>query len=199
MKKMWDERYAQDGFAYGTAPNDFLAQSLALLPKDGPILSLAEGEGRNAVAMALAGCDVLGVDQSEVGLAKARALAASRGVSIRTQVADLASFEVEPGQWAGVVSIFCHLPPQLRAPLYAACVKGLRSGGVLVLEAYTPAQLALKTGGPPQLELLPSLAQLQLELDGLEWIVAQEVQRELHEGQYHQGLSAVAQLIGRKP
>ena len=45
---MWDERYSEAGFAYGTKPNDFLRENLEKLPA-GKILCLAEGEGRNAV------------------------------------------------------------------------------------------------------------------------------------------------------
>lgn len=196
---MWDQRYAEDGFAYGTSPNDHLAHHLHLLPKDGPILSLAEGEGRNAVAMALAGCQVVGVDQSSVGLHKAQRLAASRGVTITTQVADLAAFPIIPGAWAGIVSIFCHLPPALRKPLHAACVAGLRPGGVFILEAYTPEQLAYKTGGPQDTALLMTLTALKDELAGLDWCLARELTRELQEGAYHSGTSAVVQLVGVKP
>jgi hypothetical protein len=195
---MWDQRYAEPGFAYGTEANDHLKESLHLIPGS-PVLCLAEGEGRNATAIALAGFDVLGVDQSSVGLEKARGLAASRGVSIRTQVADLATFEMIPGHWAGIVSIFCHLPPPLREQVHAACVAGLMPGGVFILEAYTPAQLQYKTGGPQVAELLMTLDALKDELAGLEWLVAREVTRHIHEGQYHEGMSATVQLIGRKP
>ncbi len=57
---MWDERYASEEFVYGTEPNSFLAANAHLLT--GPILSLAEGEGRNAVFLASRGWEVLGVD-----------------------------------------------------------------------------------------------------------------------------------------
>jgi len=87
---MWDQRYAEPGFAYGTEPNDFLAASAErYLPAGGEILSLAEGEGRNAVWLARRGFRVTGVDGSAVGLAKARALAAQHGVTIDTLLADL--------------------------------------------------------------------------------------------------------------
>jgi hypothetical protein len=195
---MWDQRYAESDLAYGTSPNDHLAESMSHLPR-GPVLSLAEGQGRNATALALAGFDVLGVDQSSVGLERARALAAEHGVSIRTEVADLATFVIEPGAWAGIVSIFCHLPEALRRQVHAACVAGLQPGGVFILEAYTPAQLAHQTGGPKDVAMLPTLAGLKEELAGLEWIVAREVEREIHEGKYHDGLSAVVQIVGRKP
>jgi hypothetical protein len=88
---MWNQRYDRDEFAYGTEPNSFLAQNAKILI--GPVLCLAEGEGRNAVFLASLGLEVLGVDGSEVGLAKAQKLAASRGLAIRTEVADLATYE----------------------------------------------------------------------------------------------------------
>ncbi|MBV5324178.1 MAG: class I SAM-dependent methyltransferase, partial [Rhodospirillaceae bacterium] len=83
---MWDERYAVEEYVYGTEPNAFLAENAGLLC--GPVLSLAEGEGRNAVFLASLGLDVLGVDGSAVGLAKARRLAGAQGVSIRAEKAD---------------------------------------------------------------------------------------------------------------
>ncbi|MBL8867193.1 MAG: class I SAM-dependent methyltransferase [Planctomycetia bacterium] len=195
---MWDERYSQSGFAYGTEPNEFLALAAGQIPV-GPVLSLGEGEGRNAAFLASLGHRVVAVDQSEVGLAKARRLAADRGLKIETVVADLASFPVERGVWAGIVSIFCHLPRRVRIPLYAAAVEGLRPGGVFVLEAYTPQQIGRGTGGPQDPDMLVSLAQLFEELAGLEFVHARELDREVHEGAYHSGLASVVQVVGIRP
>src|SRR5262249_34003907 len=103
---MWDERYAEPGFAYGDAPNEFLVSVVGHIPA-GPVLCLGEGEGRNAVYLSARGHRVVAVDQSAVGLAKARQLAASRGVAVETVQADLARYAIEPGAWAGIVSIFC--------------------------------------------------------------------------------------------
>jgi SAM-dependent methyltransferase len=194
----WDQRYGEDGFAYGTAPNDFLVEMAGRLPK-GRVLCLGEGEGRNAVYLAQQGLAVTALDASAVGLAKAAALAAGRGVRIETLHADLAGFEFEPGTWDGVVSIFCHLPPKVRARVHRGVVAGLRPGGVLVLEAYTPAQLALGTGGPPVAEMTMTLAGLEAELAGLEFVHALECEREVLEGKYHHGTGAVVQVVALKP
>ena len=194
---MWDERYSQPGFAYGTEPNEFLAAVAGRIPV-GPVLSLGEGEGRNAAYLAGLGHRVVAVDQSEVGLAKARRLAADCGRTIETVCADLAGYPIEPGAWAGIVSIFCHLPRRVRVPLYAAAVRGLRPGGVLLLEAYTPNQLARDTGGPKDPDLLVSLAGLTEELAGLEFVHARELDREVREGAYHTGVAAVVQVVGRR-
>jgi hypothetical protein len=194
----WDERYAEPGFAYGTEPNDHLANHLHLIPP-GPVLLPADGEGRNGVAVAAAGHPVCCVDQSSVGLQKAHQLAQERGVHIETITADLASYTIEPNAWSGVVLIFCHLPPPLRKKLHAACVQALTPGGVLILEAYTPAQLAHNTGGPRDHDLLMTLDLLREELDGLTMLHAAEVTRHIREGRYHDGLSATVQIVAQRP
>jgi SAM-dependent methyltransferase len=195
---MWDERYADSDYAYGTSPNDFLVEQADRLP-EGPVLCLAEGEGRNAVWLAALGHAVTAMDASAVGLEKARRLAAARGVRIATRCSDLAHFEIAPNAWSGIVSIFAHVPPDLRRAVHRRVVAGLRAGGVLILEAYTPEQLRFGTGGPPVAELTMDLATLEDELAGLVFEVAREQEREVFEGRYHQGRGHVVQIVGRKP
>jgi len=195
---MWDERYGEPGYAYGTEPNEFLEQmAKRLVP--GRCLCLAEGEGRNAVFLAGLGFEVTAVDASKVGMAKAAQLAQQRDVQLDTVVSDLAHYRVEPDQWDLIVSIFCHVPVEIRRPLHRAVVAGLRPGGMLLLEAYTPRQLELGTGGPKMLELTMQLADLQEELAGLEFLHAVETEREVIEGRYHTGRGAVVQVLARRP
>lgn len=197
MKGFWDERYAQPGFAYGEAPNDFLVEVAERLPAGGRILCLAEGEGRNAVFLARRGHAVTAVDQSAVGLSKASELAARHGVSIETHVVDLADFDFGSG-WDAIVSVWCHLPPALRARVHAAVVAALAPGGLFVIEAYTPDQIPLGTGGPRDPDLMMSADILRAELPGLQWEVLEERRREIHEGPFHDGLSAVVVGLGVK-
>lgn len=68
---MWDERYSAEEYAYGTTPNEFLVEKVGCIPKS-KVLSLAEGEGRNAVFLAKQAYDVTAVDASLVGLNKAK-------------------------------------------------------------------------------------------------------------------------------
>ncbi|MEM7736796.1 MAG: class I SAM-dependent methyltransferase [Deinococcota bacterium] len=193
----WNQRYSTEGYAFGTQPNDFLAASLAHIPM-GNVLCVADGEGRNGVYLAEQGYQVTSVDLSEVGLAKAQELAESRGVGINTVTADLADYDLGDAQWDGIVSIFCHLPPDIRKIHHQRIVRGLKPSGALLLEAYTPAQLGRGTGGPPNPDLLISLNMLEDELAGLEFVHALETERDIHEGRYHNGNSAVVQLIAVK-
>ena len=193
----WDERYAEPEFAYGDAPNDFLVSRGAML--EGPVLCLAEGQGRNAVFLAMLGLEVTAVDQSAVGLACAEQLAARNGVTIHTAVADLGTFDLGEARWGAIVSIFAHVPDAIRQAVHARIAAALKPGGLFLLEAYRPEQLGLGTGGPQNPALMMSLAELREELSGLEWLTAEEVEREIHEGIYHNGLSRTIQVIARKP
>lgn len=198
---MWDNRYSEDGFAYGTAPNDFLKAEYSKLPKAGKILCLAEGEGRNAVFLAKQGFDVTAVDQSAVGLAKAHKLAAENGVEITTVVANLNDYDLGVETWDGIVSIFAHVPLELRLKLHKQAVIALKKNGVFMLEAYAPAHIEMDgVGGPPasQIDMFMSLEGLQQELSGLDFIVGAEVEREISEGSYHQGKGVVVQIVACK-
>jgi SAM-dependent methyltransferase len=194
---MWDERYSAEEYAYGTEPNTFLTANFQHLPK-GRVLSLAEGEGRNAVFLAQQGYDVTGVDGSEVGLAKAKALADSRGVAAHWVHADLADYELGVNAWDAIVSIFCPLPPAIRQALYRKVLAALKPGGVFLLEAYTPAQIQHGTGGGKSVELMQTAASLRAELPGLEFVHLVELERDVVEGVFHTGLGAVVQAIGVK-
>ena len=195
---MWDKRYDTEDYVYGKDPNDFLTGVVDRIPA-GKTLCIAEGEGRNAVFLAEHGHEVVAVDASAVGLAKARELADERGVQIQTVVADLAHFDIEPDSWDAVVSIFAHVAPETRESLHRKIVHGLRSGGMLVLEAYTPEQISLSTGGPPVTEMTMTLQALQRELDGLIFSHAEELRRDVIEGRLHTGTGAVVQLLAVKP
>ena len=195
--EFWNQRYGTQQYIYGETPNAFVAEMASKIPA-GPVLCLAEGEGRNAVHLATFGHTVTAVDQSEAGLAKARRLAAARVVEIETVLADLGNFTIKPGVWSGIVATFAHLPPAIRRIVHAQAVRGLRPGGVFVLEAYTPAQLAFDTGGPKSPELLMTLANLRKEFAGLEFVIGREIERDVIEGDGHTGRGAVVQVLARR-
>ena len=191
----WDEVYSDTDYVYGKQPNDFLKDNVSKL-KGGSVLCLAEGEGRNAVFLAQQGFSVTSVDSSMVGIEKTCALADEFDVAVNAIHADLADFDFGEEEWDSIVSIFCHLPPQLRKNVHKKVIEGLRDGGVFLLEAYTPKQLHYGTGGPPSAELMVELAMLVQEVDGLELRHQQELEREVIEGYKHNGMASVVQLIG---
>lgn len=195
---MWEQRYGAETYLYGTEPNEFLRANAHVLPA-GPTMCLAEGEGRNAVHLAGTGREVHSVDLTEAGVAKTLRLAQQQGVQVAAVVGDLAEFDLGVGRWPAIVSIFAHMPPAVRRDLHARVVNALAPGGVLLLEAYTPAQIGRGTGGPAVPEMTMTLDGLHDELVGLEFLHAMELEREVVEGPGHTGVGAVVQVIARKP
>lgn len=194
---MWNERYGDEAYAYGTEPNDFLREQVHLLPK-GRVLCLAEGEGRNAVFLARQGYEVTAVDSSVVGLEKARKLAQRHAVQIEFVQADLRDYDLGVACWSAIISIFCPMPLASRRLLHRKVQTGLQAGGIFLLEAYRPEQVLRDTGGGKDREVLQSRASLMSELPDLRFEHLLELDREVIEGLYHTGVGSVVQAIARK-
>ncbi len=196
----WNERYGEADFAYGTAPNAWLAAQADRLPASGRALVPGDGEGRNGVWLAEQGLDVLALDLSAVSLARARRLAAERGVDIETERADLTAWAWPEAAFDVVASVFLHLAPEVRPRLHGAMLGALRPGGLLVVEAFRPAQLVHRdvSGGPPQGALLYAADTLRADFAGAEVLHLEETETVLREGAYHDGRAAVVRGLFRR-
>ncbi len=194
---IWNQRFGNDEYAYGRQPNDFLREQAGRLPKEAKILCVGDGEGRNGVFLATLGHHVTSVDYAEQGLRKARRLAEEHKVSIDTVLADLAEYRAQEKSFDAVVSIFCHLPANIRRHLHGDLERILKPAGLFILEAYTPAQLAFGTGGPKDRALLYSLDELREDLAAFDIVVARDVERDVVEGSLHTGRAATVQIVAQ--
>jgi hypothetical protein len=195
----WDARYAAPGFAYGEAPNAWLAACEPRLPRGARVLLPADGEGRNAVFLASRGHRPTSLDQSAAGLAKARALADAHGVVIETLQADLAAWTPAPEAWDAVVLVFAHLPPDLRRRAHAALASGLRRGGLLVLEGFDVSHVGLPGGGPRDPAWLFDADALREDFRALGLLELGVQAVELDEGAFHRGAARVLRGVWRAP
>ena len=142
-------------YAFGKDPNYFLQSCRRLLPPSGRALAVADGEGRNGVWLAEQGLDVLSLDFSPSAQKKARALAAERHVDVAFARADVHTWEYPEASFDVVVEIFTQFSsPAERSRKWAGMRRTLKSGGLLILQGYTPKQLEYGTGGPKQIENL---------------------------------------------
>lgn len=198
MSLIWDQRYETPG-AFGEEPNDFLRAQEQLIRTGGPrTLCIGEGEGRNAIWLAQCGQEVTAIDLSEVGLRHAAERAERLGVKLQTIQADLARWDFGDSKWDLIVSIFCHLPRELRGKVHQGVIRGLAPGGRFVLEAYSPRQLQRGTGGPSTPELLVAPEDLRTELATMTFEHLAELTREVIEGRLHTGMADVTQMVARK-
>ncbi len=195
----WQGRYSVAEYVFGEEPNHFLAACKALLPKSGKALAIADGEGRNGVWLAQQGLDVLSLDFSPEGQAKARKLADARGAKLSFEIGDVHNWTYPEAAFDVVVEIFTQFSsPAERATKWTGMKRTLKPGGLLILQGYTPKQLQYGTGGPKQIENLYTREMLLETFGDLKDIQITEEELEMHEGAGHGGMSAVIGLTGRK-
>ena len=196
----WNRRFSAPEYIFGTAPNAFLASKKALLSPGRRALCVADGEGRNSVWLAEQGLEVSAFDISPVGVEKARKLAAERGVMVRHEVAGVYDFAWPEAAFDVVAAIFVQFAdPAMRSFMFERMTRALASGGVLLLEGYTPRQLEYGTGGPSRVENLYTAPMLRDAFAALRILELREYDADVTEGTRHSGRSALIDLVARKP
>jgi SAM-dependent methyltransferase len=197
---LWDRRYAQPDYLFGTEPNAFLARQIGRLQPGWRALAVADGEGRNGVWLSEQGLSVRSIDSSAVAQDKARSLARARGVEMEVDLVDLDAWTWPQAEFDLVAAIFIQFaPPDLRARLFADMARALKPGGLLLLEGYRPEQIAYGTGGPSLPQNLYTEALLREAFADLEILDLLAYDAEIHEGAGHHGRSALIDLVARRP
>ncbi|MDH5228848.1 MAG: class I SAM-dependent methyltransferase [Gammaproteobacteria bacterium] len=198
MKDFWNERYSEDGLAYGETPNEYLKQELARFSNLKNVLVVGDGEGRNGVWLAEQGLDVTTVDYSQAGVDRAQALAKKRQVKMASLCEDMSQWQWPQNQFDAVVSIYVHFPPDLRAQIHHYMLQALKPGGFIFMEAFNKNQLNYKSGGPPVEPMLFSEAILRQDFAEADIEFIEESVQKLDEGKYHVGDGAVVRMIARR-
>jgi len=149
----WNARYAAAELLWTAEPNRRFASEVEDL-EPGRALDLACGEGRNAVWLAERGWRTTGVDFSDVALAKAERLAASRGVEVEWVLADVLEHEPERGAFELVAVLYLQLPHEQLAEVLHTSVGALAPGGTLVVLGHDTTNLTHGHGGPRDASVL---------------------------------------------
>ena len=196
---MWNERYAGDEYLFGTEPADFLPRVAEWLKPGETVLAIADGEGRNSVWLAAEGLRVTAFDSAPNAIAKAKKLAAARGVEVAFHLSDLDGWD-----WSRdfdvVAGIFIQfVGPAERATLFRRIDAALKPGGLLLLHGYAPRQVGYGTGGPPDPANMYTLDLLREAFAGYEVLRAEDFDAEVDEGRGHSGRSALIDFVARKP
>ena len=197
-KTKWDQRYSSRDFVFGREPNQFLRNQAHQLPK-GKILCAGDGEGRNGVWLARQGYEVISVDYSDVGLAKACKLAAEYDVNIRFIHAEILGFDLMDLKLDGIVNIYLHMTGREIRRMHEKYRNALNPGGVLLAEVYSKDQLQYSSGGPKSIEALYEIEYFKRDFSGWNRLyLAQEIIN-LNEGNGHNGAASVVRVVLQKP
>jgi SAM-dependent methyltransferase len=201
-QNFWDERYAEQEYAYGTAANVYFRKQLQKL-EPGKILLPAEGEGRNAVFAAGTGWQVYAFDQSIRGKEKALELARQNGVEICYAIADAEKAAYPENSFDALALIFAHFPEAKRSAIHQHLLRFLKPGGVLILEGFSRRHSEFqkgnpKAGGPRDPEMLFDLEMLKEDFRDFEFQEASEETIRLEEGEYHQSEASVIRIFAVK-
>lgn len=197
---MWEERFAQDGYLFGTKPVPFLKKHAALFHKGQTVLSIAEGEGRNAVYLAQMGLDVTGVEFAPSAVKKAENLARDRNVAPRFIQSDLFDWDWPIAQYDITIGLFFQfVGPAQRDILWRKMRAATRPGGLIMIHGYTPKQLEYGTGGPPHVENMYTCSDFGDVFDGCDILICEEYDAEQKSGSAHIGMSALIDFIARTP
>lgn len=129
-KDRWDQKYDTEVYIFGKEPVPFLTQNIHLLPR-GRALDIAMGEGRNGVYLATQGYEVVGLDISPKGLAKAHQLAEHHHVKIETRVVDLENHRLEKNAYDVILLMY-----YMQRDLWPQLNQALKPGGMAIIETY---------------------------------------------------------------
>jgi len=195
----WNERFSVPGYLFGTEPNAFLKSQAHRLRRGQTALAIADGEGRNGIFLAEQGLDVRSVDFSPIAIAKARALADARGVTLAIEQGDVLSWTWPTAQFDVLVAIFVQFATAAERPRFFAGMKqALKPGGLLLMQAYRPEQLRYATGGPKDVTQLYTRALLEEAFSDFAALDIREHDSMIEEGSRHVGMSALIDMVGNK-
>lgn len=119
-------------------PAAWLTDNLDVIPRDGLVLDVASGKGRNAVFLAQRGWRVHAIDRDITDLVRLVGTLGERGAMTVEQVDLEVGTPVLGAERYDAVVVFNYL----HRPLMPALVGAVRAGGVLIYETFTIGQAA---------------------------------------------------------
>jgi tellurite methyltransferase len=173
------------GGAQAAAPfiREWIARLAPPRGTDASALDVAMGRGRHAVALAIAGFRVFGVDARFDAVRDATLRVNAAGVRMHGWCADLTQHPLPSSRFDVIV-----VTRYLQRTLFRALRGAVRPGGVVLYETFTTAQRALGTG-PASPDHLLEPGELLRAFDGFEVLFYEEVTAP----------EAVARIAARSP
>ena len=137
MAENYDSDYEKDDALFGAKESHLLRKCAEYLPDGARVLDLGVGQGRNALPLARRGCQVTGIDTSQVAVDTVNRLAAKENLPLEALLQDFRSYE-PPRSFDAVLcfGLMQMLDLQGCASLVERLHHWTRPGGALFLVAW---------------------------------------------------------------
>jgi SAM-dependent methyltransferase len=170
----WEERYRSSDALWSGRPNSQLMAEIG--PQaPGRALDAGCGEGADSVWLAHQGWQVTAVDISGTALERARAHAEDAGADVAERIEwvhdDVTTFDPGRRRFDLVSAQFVHLPGALRDTVHLRLAGAVDEGGVLLIVAHDPTDLATTVRRPPFPDFFARAADVAAVLPKGDWEV----------------------------
>jgi SAM-dependent methyltransferase len=155
-RPQWNERYRAG--AAPQAPEPWVSEMMALLPRGGLALDAAAGAGRHSLLLARAGFKVVAIDYAEAGLRAMQAAARAERLAAWPVVADLCDYPLPCDRFDLALNVSF-----LDRGLVPRLVASLKPGGMLLFDTFLIDQIAF--GHPRNPDFLLKHYELREMLD----------------------------------
>lgn len=152
----YEQTYAACRAYFGSVPTRWLDEFLGCRGDGKTVLDLGSGQGRNALHLARQGYDVTAVDSSCAAIDELRRQARRERLPVNAFCQDICEFPVEKKSYDAIVAVtvLCHLDPERIPETARRITGGLRPGGLLLAEEFTPEDPGAR-GDAPSSEFAP--------------------------------------------
>lgn len=156
--KSWEDTYKKLSNIWGIEPEHILKQYSPLV-KDGKVLDLGIGEGRNSLMFAAKGHDIEGVDVSETALQRCGALFQEANSSYKLSRGNISEYDIEKNKYALIISTWTlnFMRKSEAKEVIKAAQAGLKSEGI--------AYIGVFSKDDPQMKMYQDLGYEMTEAD----------------------------------
>jgi tellurite methyltransferase len=137
-KGNWERLYQGNDILWGVRPQETLIKYEQFVSKDGKVLDLGMGEGRNALYFAHRGFETEGIDISETAVARSLAAAEKLNVHIKAEVMDIREIQIDPDSCSLIIlsNVLNFFTKEDVLVILDKVKAGLKKGGLVYIQAF---------------------------------------------------------------
>ena len=145
-QEVWEKEYKNVDNLWGLNPNNVLSKYINITPKDGKVLDVGVGEGRNALFFAKQGFEVEGIDISETAIRRCLELSKENKVDIDAKVGDITTLEIKKNEYSLIIlsNVLNFFSDNDITNIMAKLKAGLKKNGLVYINVFDNQEPSIK-------------------------------------------------------